>query len=479
MGLRQPRTFFNGPLLSFLIAASVLARASQPKSHYSGQKQNPWVPFDPVYNYISSLPTHWYPVHGVNPYHYETTTIFPHLTVHPLNQQQIIHIHEAPSSNNVPEENIQELTESNKQTIINNLSVSGQDISDSSKVKDNKIQNEITTTPDDLINSELKYIDHDISASNNNCTNSISNCNISKNATENSIVDHNSRIVINSINSLENMYIDEKLNVSLEESSSKDEINFSLFNSTAECSDCKYETVNDEQLSASNLFVQQHSFNDTDYNVSTKGEESRKNKVTRMAYVDTNDAREDVRTFRRRNRRRPTKRRTTTPVYDDYDSRRRRRRPTRYKNKFQRRPITRDREYFDDYNYYDDNYSDEGNVFARQGTSTTESEEESTSESTSESTTTTTTTTTTTGNVTGGYTYGPPPQPGYGPSNGNENISITYGPPTGPKQDYLAPLLDAWYNQYSKGSVLRRLQELLQPNNFYNNQYDVNYHDNF
>ncbi|XP_065165864.1 putative uncharacterized protein DDB_G0271982 [Atheta coriaria] len=97
-------------------------------------------------------------------------------------------------------------------------------------------------------------------------------------------------------------------------------------------------------------------------------------------------------------------------------------------------------------------------------------------------------------------TYGPPVHhyPGYGPSNGNEQISFTYAPPSSSGQGGnlggftavsgggasgsgvaaagVAPMLDSWYNQYARTSMYKRIQDLLTPNNFYN-QYDVNYND--
>lgn len=77
------------------------------------------------------------------------------------------------------------------------------------------------------------------------------------------------------------------------------------------------------------------------------------------------------------------------------------------------------------------------------------------------------------------------PGTGYGPSQGNENISITYGPPTFQQRfDYVAPLLDAWYSQYSaKNAVVRRIQELLHQNTQLQQQQPqndnyANYNDN-
>lgn len=252
-----------------------------------------------------------------------------------------------------------------------------------------------------------------------------------------------------------------------------------------------------------------------------------KNRVNKRPYTTRNPSYYDYydystsRIISKRSTTRRPQRRTTTDNYDygeyHYDNSldsthqiftknggRRRRRPTRKNNKNRRRPI---QETYSDSEYYqtnEDSYEDSREysnyeniqeILPRQEVTSSTTEGSSSTEFTSTEMTSTTEPTTTNVSVTNntGYGYGPnyngsliygPPNhdysgpSGYGPSNGNENISITYGPPIGHRLEQVAPLFDAWYNHYARNSVVRRIQDLLHNNQFYNNQ-DVNYDNAF
>ncbi|XP_022915197.1 uncharacterized protein [Onthophagus taurus] len=394
---RQPRTF-QGPLLGLLLAATFFAKASQGKPYLLGYNQSPWVPFRPLYPYFPPL---WYSLQG----NYAHTTHSPHILPPPLNQQQIIHIHDRrttttprspPEEDGVDDNNLPK-QEEEEEVSVQQSSTEGETQS-SKEIQDNEAEPS---------NQFYKYVKYNGSEPHFNKTREID-----QEPQETGLLD--------------------------------DELEFPDYKETA---------------------------NRPRRGSSRKGSRG----------PDYDD--------RVRGRKRPSnKKRTTTPSYDDYFDRqvnRRRRRPgNRNRIRGNRRPINRDPDYYDSaYDYYNDDYP-----FGRQD------EEDTTSTTTTEGSTGNTPTEQTTIRNTYGYTYGPPPasygppqtgygppQTGYGPPNpGNDQISITYAPPSAPGRDVLSPLLDAWYNQYSKNSVLRRLQELLQPNNFYNNQqYDVNYQDSF
>lgn len=352
----------------------------------------------------------WQPL---SPQYNQLTTSSPHIQPPPLNQQQIIHIHELPQKNPTGDslEAIQD--------------------QDGQKINTNKIEDKIPLYEETNLN---------------------------------------------------------EIELDLNDSFTTTEFNFNVeYDNEAEASDSNatetpFEDRNDILTTISleeNLSTNKRSRRTTPQTPIMRRAGSRR---PVHDYIDRNS-----------NRRRPIKRRTTTPSYDyiyDKQANRRRKRPTmKTKNRPNRRPVDKEPEFYDT-DYEDDEYDDYYSI-ARQEETTTDT---STTEGTTVTTTTAGTTTTASAatemqtNATYGYTYGPPiqsgygppDQTGYGPSNGNEYISITYPPMTGPNRDALAPLLDSLYSQYSKNSIIKRLQELLQPNNFYNNQqYDVNYPENF
>lgn len=169
----------------------------------------------------------------------------------------------------------------------------------------------------------------------------------------------------------------------------------------------------------------------------------------------------------------PSKRRTTTTSYEeeDYLVQLPNRMKTTRINRINRR-TTKPAYYDDDADEYDQDYAmldrPQDRTFRQSATTTTTAMTTTTTTDSSTTTMQPNTTTTASPNNTNNA-YGPPANnhPGYGPSNGNENISITYGPPAA------SQFWDSWYNQYSKSSVIRRIQELLTPSNYYSPQQET------
>ncbi|GJQ65791.1 hypothetical protein Trydic_g11958 [Trypoxylus dichotomus] len=448
---RQPKTF-QTPLFGLLVAATILAKASQAKPYLLGYGQTPWMPLKPFYNYLPSISQLWHPVpNNVYSQYNQLTTSLPHIQPPPLNQQQIIHIHETPPLKSVGDD-IDAIQDHTHQQISTNHKIENSNENKIPLYEESNIHNvelslnnSITTTEGEL-DTSAEVIDNEAEASNFTYT------------------------IVNS--------------------SSGEEENITILT-----------TISPEELESLTLFPQIENMDDT-VTVSTNKRSRRTTPRTVIRRAGSRRPIHDYDDFRSGNRRRPVRRRPTTPTYDyifDKQSNRRKKRPpTKTRNRPNRRPINKEPEFYDsdyrdDENEYDDYYPSSVNILARQeDTTVTDTSTSEISTITTGSTITTTTTppisTQGVNNNTNGYTYGPPiqsgygapGQTGYGPSNGNEYISITYPPVSGPGKDVLAPLLDNLYNQYSKNSIIRRLQELLQPNNFYNNQqYDVNYPENF
>lgn len=435
---RQPRTF-PSPLL-ILLAATLLAKVSAKAYSY----QSPWIPYKPYvpyyYNQPNNLLSHTLDAYNENthPQHH-----YQQIRPPPINQQQIINIHETPSGS---EEDYDDTRENNR-NIITTIERPTNEIGEESAIVSGE-------APQTEANDE-----------------------------------------------------------------------------TQAASNVKYRRQRPDSAYAKNKRT-------TPRPITKRGSEqsgkirryNNKNRVNKRPYTTTYPSYDDYYDYlttsriksRRRTTRRPQRRTTTASYdYDDYqydnsldsthqiitkNGGRRRRRPTRKSNKNRRRPV---QETYPDSEYYqanDDSYEDSREysnyeniqeILPRQQlTSTTESSS-STEFTSTEMTSTTIEPTTTNASVTNntGYGYGPnyngnvsltygPPNhdyshpSGYGPSNGNENISITYGPPTGQRLEQVAPLFDAWYNQYARNTVVRRIQDLLHNNQFYNN-HDVNYDNAF
>lgn len=458
--MRQPKTF-QTPLLGLLLATTILAKASQAKPYLLGYGQSPWIPLKPFQNYVSSNSPLWQPLAGNFQYN-QLTTSSPQIQPPPLNQQQIIHIHETPPLKNPADDNIEAIQDHSHQSINTKHKI---DQSGDSEIPLFEESNPHTvkytldpsiTTETEFQNVESEEIENDIDSEYDSKADS-SNLNYS---------------ILNSTD-LENITLRNGTFLN-PNGTEKDGNNISGI----------LTTIPPKELESSAI-------ENNDGMITNK----RSRRTTPRPRRPIHDYIES----RNGNRRRPTRRRTTTPSYDynifEKQANRRRKRPsTKPKPRPNRRPINKEPEFYDseyDEDEYDDYYPSSVNVFARQEDTTTA--ESTTTETTSGTTTTQTTAATKTSstlpnNNTYGYTYGPPVQSaygppgqtGYGPSNGNEYISITYPPVSGPSRDALAPLLDSLYSQYSKNSIIKRLQELLQPNNFYNNQqYDMNYPENF
>ncbi|KAJ3639422.1 hypothetical protein Zmor_002783 [Zophobas morio] len=50
---------------------------------------------------------------------------------------------------------------------------------------------------------------------------------------------------------------------------------------------------------------------------------------------------------------------------------------------------------------------------------------------------------------------------GYGPSNGNEHVSFTYGPPVGPYSHYQVPYVDWYAHEATKNAIVKRVRDIV------------------
>ncbi|CAH0562583.1 unnamed protein product [Brassicogethes aeneus] len=152
-------------------------------------------------------------------------------------------------------------------------------------------------------------------------------------------------------------------------------------------------------------------------------------------------------------------------------------RRTRYHNKNKKRQDSYD--YDNEYNYNYREPFDTINVRPRQETTTETSTTTTTDASTTQATTITNGTTSAPNGTTNATGYG------YGPSNGNENISITYGPPTGgnngaygpprpsygppryPGPQYVAQYSDWYESEPTRNSVVQNVHDLIGLDNIF------------
>lgn len=455
---RQQRTF-NSPFL-WLLAATLLARVSGKTN-----PQTPWLPYKSYTpNYLTSL---WYPSGGSNNHINDYPNNIKPATI---SQKQIIHIHEAPES----DEDYEIITI--KPNITTNLEKPGKELYF------------------DEINLDMRNIDKGID----------------NDVAESNVKYRRQKPELESTNLKRNTQRYTNKRVSESNNNNNSNNKRKRYNNSKRGNRKPYITTTYPSYDTD--------FYDDDDEITTQRMKSRRKPTTKRYRKRTTTPIYDYGDYDYQDNSFESTERVV--VRND----KRKRKPTKQFNNARRRPTTTENSYDDYYDnsrenvhsYEDPDYRfpiDKISVIARQAVTTTEpstTEVATSTERTSSSTSTTpvstspTPTPTPKSNATeptgygygpyGGHnnvsiTYGPPGQnnyynydytnpSGYGPSNGNENISITYGPPTGQRFDYVAPLLDAWYSQYAaKNAVVRRIQDLIQ-NNIYHN-HDGHYNDNY
>lgn len=457
---RQQKTF-NSPFL-WLLAATLLARASGKTS-----PQIPWIPYKTYTpNYLTSV---WYPSGESNSYSNEYPT---HIKPPTITQNQIIHIHETPESDESYE--IETKLKTNE-SVPTNLEKPGKEL----------LVDELNF---DMKNVESDF-DNEVAESNVNYRRQRPEQDSAK-LKRNTPRYTNKRITEQNNNNKRNRY-----------NTSKRGNRRPYITTTYPSYNSEYYDDDDEDDERITQRIKSRRKPTT--------KRYRRKTTTPMYEYDEYDYEDN--SFE-----------STERVIVKNDGKRRRK-PSKFNN---RRPTTTENSYDD---YYQSQHSPEVQsyedeidypstpnvkvpVVARQAVTTESSTTEFSSSTETVSSTFPTTSTSTTppttsppatnvthptgygygpysGNSNVSITYGPPGShnyynydytnpSGYGPSNGNDNISITYGPPTDHRVDYVSPLLDAWYSQYAaKNAVVRRIQDLIQ-NNIYSNNPDGHYNDN-